>query len=224
MKFTNLMEERVQQLTNEYLESIDKEKDSKLAYDIIVYCLNRLPAHYVLSGRGILHTTRETEKPQTTADILKVIHEAHSVVSKRREDELPDELASAIPTDGHYIIYPQIMGTVYNCDNFTRIKEARVSVFEDDVLLPSYNSNFPNPYTISDHTRGQYVFRFSPKKVESDKDETVVLNIKVEAEGYEPYDTFIKINLPAHNLEAGSSPDFSKLVLDHIYLSKPEDE
>ncbi|MBI4978241.1 MAG: late competence development ComFB family protein [Spirochaetes bacterium] len=215
----NTNESVVEKCVDDYLAEKGVNVDASVKYDIMVYALNKLPPQYVVSARGRLHSMKKIDNAQNVADIYHAINEGFAVVMKRRNTSVRE----AVPVtneDGYYIIYPEIMGTVFNGKSFMRLNRGSVCVCEGEKLLEAYSSNFPNPYTISEKTSGRYMFRFMPKKTAGDALCMTVLSLRVESIGFEPYICYIKLPLQPVHLTKGEMPEFPAHNVNDIYLTE----
>lgn len=214
----NLLEGIVEKCTDAYLKDAGVDVDSSVRYDIIVYTLNKLPPQYVVSARGKLHSIKNNENVQHIADIYHYIHEGYEVVQKRRGFSAKESLP-IIPEDGLYLVYPEVMGTVFNGKSFMRLSRGTVSMMENEDLVPPYNANFPNPYSISEKTSGRYIFRFKPKRVYSEALVMTVLTLRIESQGFDPHISHVKLPISPVQCTRGEVPGFTTHTVNDIYLT-----
>ncbi|MDH5682293.1 MAG: late competence development ComFB family protein, partial [Spirochaetota bacterium] len=142
--------------------------------DLAAYVLNRVKPMYVTSGRGVLHGEMSFEKNiQESADIFSLIAEGMRVIKSRRDDLpqnlSPEEITSAEElTDDYYFNFPYILGKVLSMNTWEGLSEVNVTLktkvdndFHPTVML---NSQWNNPYVISESTNGFYTFFPHPIK------------------------------------------------------------
>ncbi len=113
-------------VTSVVREVLKKDKDLPKAeiyeQDIIAYVLNRVPARYITSERGIIHGKLESRfKFQQRTDILFLIQEAIQNIQSRRASSPSsvEELA------GRERMLPHIMGEVLEETTFSIIPASR---------------------------------------------------------------------------------------------------
>lgn len=90
MKVHNLMEEYVSQRVDSIYNQLTDKKNkvnwlncscSRCRLDSTAYVLNRVEPHYVVSGRGLVHSAQELVNSQLKADVDALILEAIRKVS-----------------------------------------------------------------------------------------------------------------------------------------------
>ena len=82
MELKNYMEIVVRDVVEQELKKIDKEwaKDERRRLDIMAIILNRLPARYVVTGKGWIMTKIKETEVQFQADILREMVRAINIV------------------------------------------------------------------------------------------------------------------------------------------------
>ncbi len=82
MELKNYMEVVVRDVVEQELKKIDKEwaKDERRRLDIMAIILNRLPARYVVTGKGWIMTKIKETEVQFQADILREMVRAINIV------------------------------------------------------------------------------------------------------------------------------------------------
>ena len=82
MELTNYMEVVVRDVVEQELKRIDEEwsKDERRKLDIMALILNRLPARYVVTGKGWIMTKIKETEVQFQADILRELVRAMKIV------------------------------------------------------------------------------------------------------------------------------------------------
>lgn len=157
MSIKNMMED----ITGSVLEEIIKKDENvceidNCREDIIAYVLNRIPPKYVTSERGILHAELDSRfKFQEKSDILFLIHEAISVINKRRNNS-PSELEKNISNSDFF--FPHILGEVLEETTFSIIPDIEVSLLKDGKLVSMVDSNWQNPYHTNSAIKGYFHF------------------------------------------------------------------
>ena len=72
--------------------------------------------------------------------------------------------------------------------------DALVYIFCEGQILQGYGVNFPNPAIVSSNVPGKFMFCFMPKKVDSNTEIDVNLDIVVESEKYMQYKKILSNN------------------------------
>lgn len=167
MAVKNLMEDIVTSVVREVLKK-DKDipKGDIYEQDIIAYVLNRVPACYITSERGIIHGKLESRfKFQQRTDILFLIQEAIQTIHSRRSSSPSsvDELG------GKTRMLPHIMGEVLEETTFSVIPGVEVTLLYRDRPAAMIDDSWTNPYFTNKATKGY--FHFWPEFVEKQMDE-----------------------------------------------------
>lgn len=156
MPIKNIMEDVVISSVEQVLDqekNLPKSREYK--NDIVAYVLNRIPAKYTTSNRGILHEIINTKTEfQEKSDVLFLIHEAIEIIKKRRG-------SSPQPTDqkdkkSYY--FPHIMGEVMEATTFTTVPDVTVKLLCNDELIQMIDTSWTNPFVTSIGTKGYYHF------------------------------------------------------------------
>ena len=82
MELKNYMEIVVKDVIEQELKKIDEEwaKDERRKLDVMALILNRLPARYVVTGKGWIMTKIKETEVQFQADILREMVRAINIV------------------------------------------------------------------------------------------------------------------------------------------------
>ncbi len=217
MVIKNLMEDKVIKFAEDYLKSIGKQVDTKLFNDIIVYTLNRVQPQYISSGRGFLNRAFDNEDTQISIDIRRLIDEAFSMVQRRDSDQLDNKIP-VIEASGFYIISPIIVGNVFFGDNFARVEKAKVTAYRDSVVAKSYSSSFPNPFNVTKHSPGRFVFCFEPEKVKERETFIQHITLVTEVEGYPTTTTNVILELEAVYCTQAMIPALTTKEIENVYI------
>ncbi|WP_297203830.1 late competence development ComFB family protein [uncultured Brachyspira sp.] len=216
MYLVNLMEQKVSKLADSYLKEKNIPVNTNMRMDIIAYTLNRVQSQYVTSARGVLHSyNRDTI--QSNTEILSIIADACEIVTRRKENTLLESVPS-IDESGYYITYPSIMGNITSSNNFEKVDNALVYIFYENKILQGYGVNFPNPAIVSGNVPGKFMFCFMPKKVDSNSEVEVNLDIVVESEKYMQYKSVLSFKLKPTYYNVGDMPLFSIEEVNDILL------
>ncbi len=217
MVVKNLMEDKVIKFAEDYLKGIGKQVDTKLFNDIIVYTLNRVQPQYISSSRGFLNRAFDKENLQTSIDIRRLIDEACTMVQRREADKL-DHKIPVIEEAGFYIIHPIIVGNVFYGDNFARVDDAKVTAYRDSAVAKSYSSSFPNPFSVTKHSPGRFVFCFEPERVKERETFIQHITLVTEVTGYPATTTDVILELEATYCNQYAVPSLTTKEIENIYI------
>lgn len=217
MVVKNLMEDKVIKFAEDYLKSIGKQVDTKLFNDIVVYTLNRVQPQYISSSRGFLNRAFDKDDLQTSIDIRRLIDEAFAMVQRRESDKL-DNKVPVILESGFYIIHPIIVGNVFYGDNFARVDNAKVTAYRDSVIAKSYSSSFPNPFSITKHSPGRFVFCFEPEHVKERETFIEHITLITEVDGYATTTTDVILELEATYCNQNAIPALTTKEIENVYV------
>ena len=195
MNVHNLMEDVVIHTVDKFYDNIKKEGASWLTcdcencrLDTISYVLNRVPAKYIVSGRGITHAADVLENQQIKADVEALVLEGMHVVSDSKrpfhlseKGELPEE--NNTPSFN----FPAFTGTVIDGGSFEPVPGAELLLKYEGKPAEMMDKSWSNPLTTVKSTHGAYSFWVKPMPAEA-AGITKKFNfaIEVTADGYEP--------------------------------------
>jgi hypothetical protein len=168
MAVKNLMEDIVAALVDEVLSKTSKDDSDIKVYkdDIITYVLNRIPAKYYTSERGIMHGKLDSQFVfQQKTDILLLTHEAINTFKKRRSSELP---VSKEKTAKEYFL-PHVLGEILEETTFSVIPEVTVTLLYKNKPAEMIDKDWKNPYITNKSTKG--FFHFWPKLQHTGKED-----------------------------------------------------
>ncbi|MDH4129424.1 MAG: late competence development ComFB family protein [Spirochaetota bacterium] len=167
MILRNNMEDFVLNVVNEMLKDSKDNfwQNDAHRHDLACYVLNRVKPRYVTSGRGILHSEIILEKNiQENVDIFSLVAEGMRVISSRRteSDRNADNKDDYDETEDFYFNFPYFLGKVISMNTWEELSGVIVTlkhkVDDNFVISPMINSQWLNPYTISEETSGYYTF------------------------------------------------------------------
>ena len=195
MNVHNIMEEIVSRIVNELYEHVKSEKVKWLScdcencrLDTVSYVLNRIPPKYVVSGRGVTHTSNVLEDNQITADIEALAIEGMRIVSstKRPFHSQNRKDCTIQENDTPVFNFCTFTGTVLDGNSFEPIANATILLKCEGKVCDMVDMTWNNPYTTVKSTNGAYSFwvKSTPaKKVGETK--TFNFSIEISAPGYE---------------------------------------
>ncbi|HPB81614.1 MAG TPA: late competence development ComFB family protein [Spirochaetota bacterium] len=170
MAIRNLMEDVTASVVGEVLSRMKEELPHSDMYwdDVIAYVLNRIPAKYVTSERGILHDRLDAlTMVQQKSDILFLAHEAILHIKNRRTSTGNTNYDGI--REGKYF-FPHILGEVLEESSFAMIPDVEVTLLFGKEKTSMIDNSWTNPYVTNKATRGY--FHFWPDFVEGAMDST----------------------------------------------------
>ncbi len=217
MEIKNLMES----LVFDALDQIapDFEADGDALRDAACYVLNRLQPRYTGSTRGIARLTRELEQDhQVQVDILRLANEAmRQVTSVPRAPGGYRDGAEEMP--GPAFNFPVIRGRLLNGTTFEPLAGLEVELFKDGESAAMFNSRWANPYTVSDHTPGTYLFCPRAEAAgEVGASRTAAFEIRATHADYDPFRHLFRVTVVAEKTAHRSFSLEDEFVLPDLYL------
>lgn len=235
MKIHNIMEDIVWSEIESVCESITNDPQYKelcvcpqCRLDVACYVLNRVEPRYLVSGRGLERVELSFNQRQEDTDLITIIFEAFKIVAhnKRpgRSHDAAEKSASEFSAKAYFNL-PAIMGRILDGRNFAPMSGMRVSLYLDGRLLIMNNDNWQNPCFLHEKTEG--CFTFWPESLAADvvgEEKTVELELKAEAEGYEPLAHYFEVRLSGEREREESVSMRHTLRLPSLYVFPPEEK
>jgi competence protein ComFB len=156
--------------------------------DTTSYVLNRVPAKYIVSGRGITHASDLMDNLQIKADVEALALEGMRIVSdSKRPFHLAGKPAPAEVQPIPSFNFPTFTGTVIDGGSFEPVPGAELLLKYEGEPAEMVDKSWSNPVTTVKSTRGAYSFWVKPIPAEK-AGITKKFNfaIEVTADGYEP--------------------------------------
>jgi len=179
--------------------------DQGSKFDVICYVLNKVPAHYVVSGRGIAHNESGDyqAKVQRLADITRLTRDGMASVGKHRRERLGTYDQE---NDGPYFNFPSVIGRLFNGVNFEPIHDVDLALYHQGQMVKVIDPNWQNPYRLALNTAGTYLFWPHPVQASSlELEKTFEFELRTQDEEFEPLKYFF-------SLHVRSSKDFVDFV------------
>lgn len=200
MNVHNLMEELVYSGVNELFDTAIESGAQWLTcsceqcrLDTICYVLNRIPPHYIKSGRGLAYAQNEDsiDKMQLMADINRIALEGMKKVllTKRPNHDQSDALPQTPVFN-----FPTFVGRILDGCTFEPAKNIAVQLLMDGSPVSSIHMSWDNPFIIDPHTPG--TFTFWPKPVSAQKTgvrKVFPFEIVVDEEGFDPIRYYFEV-------------------------------
>lgn len=228
MNVHNLMEEMVYSGVNELFDTVIESKADWLTcsceqcrLDTICYVLNRLPPHYIKSGRGLAYAQNEDaiDKMQLVADINRIALEGmKQVLAKKRPNH--DQSASLPKTP--VFNFPTFVGRILDGCTFEPATNLQVQLLMEGALAECIDSTWSNPFTIDPHTPGTFTFWVKP--VSADKPgirKAFPFEILVNREGFDTIRYYFEIASTSESvIRTAVNTDHSHFLPDlHLFPS-----
>jgi len=209
MNVHNLMEDIVSKSVDKLYEQAKKNKLAWLTCDCencrtdtLSYVLNRVPAKYIVSGRGVTHSSETLDDKQLLADVETITLEGMRIVSstKRPYHKSTIKQATTEEIEVPAFNFPTITGTVLDGSTFEPLTGTTLTLTYDGKIVDMIDYTFSNPYKICKQTKGAFCFWM--KSIPAEKAEitkTFQLILEVEAPGYTPLKHHFEITLKSDN-------------------------
>ena len=204
MRVHNLVKDLVVQKVEELysdtsqLQILALDQDPGSKFDVICYVLNRTPAMYVVSGRGIAHneTLDYQKKVQQLADITRLVKEGMESVGRHRRARTEGTFGPE--HQGPFFNFPSIIGRMFNGVNFEPVHDLTVGLYQDGQLVKVIDPNWQNPYRLVLNTAGTYLFWPHPQTAgPGEQSRSVELELRVDDSRFEPLHYFFSITVTA---------------------------
>ena len=210
MIIKNIMEDIVTNAVIEILKDYNPKllKCSACVEDIVCYVLNRLPAKYITSGRGVLHLNKEIDEDiQQNIDIYAQIISAIKIISEKTNEKTLTEddfffSNNVLYGEDLYFNFPYFTGRVITSDNSNLKEDVSVTLFikEDTgyVKAEMATPNWQNPFIANLRTYGYYTFWVKPiksKKQKKVKEEEIEFRLSFESKSYLSQEKHLKVKV-----------------------------
>lgn len=224
MKVHNLMEEFVMEQVDDMYNRLKEQKAVWLTcdcencrIDTLSYVLNRVPPKYIVSGRGVTHTSSELNTTQIKADVDKLVLDGIRLVSsaKRPTHTFSMETSKAfarIP----YFYFPIFTGTIFDGLTFEPLSSAEILLKINGKVAEMIDKTWSNPCKTFKATDGAYSFFVSPVQAQEEKiDGHFDFELDITAPDYESTVYAFSVPVVSQILEAQrAAPNYSLKIQD----------
>lgn len=196
MNVHNIMEDIVKSRVDSLYDEIKKEKASWLTCDCqncradaVSYVLNRVAPKYVVSGRGVTHSSNILDDHQLRADINALCLEGIRIISssKRPFHGLPREECKITAKKSPVFNFPTFVGTVLDGNTFEPVAGAKILLKLDGKPMEMVDRTWVNPATTYMSTNGSYSFWGKPFPAEKEGITKIFsFTVEISADGYTP--------------------------------------
>ncbi|AEE16586.1 Late competence development protein ComFB [Treponema brennaborense DSM 12168] len=227
MTVHNIMEDRVAERVDALYEAIQKEHPGFLSCDCescradtLCYVLNRIPAKYIVSDRGVTYSSL-AGSTQLKADIDALVIEGMKIVNtaKRPYHKEKGRLPNVPKTPA--FVFPACIGTVYDGHTFEPIPNAQITILCNGKNVQMEDITWSNPCYTYQSTQGTYSFK--PAAVPAEKPGVSTefsFTVEITADGYEPH--LHSFTIPVTS--GGESAECFSIRLQDSYLFMPSED
>lgn len=234
MNVHNVMEEVITKRVNALYDQIKNSEVNWLScdckncrLDTISYVLNRIPPKYVVSGRGVTHTSELLKDNQLMADINAHGLDGIRIISstKRpfhtlpREELLPSELTQ--PSFN----FPTFSGTILDGNTFEPIAGAKITLLSDGKTVEMIDMTWANPATTYFSTKGTFTFWVKPLKAdEVGINKKFNFKLVIEAPEYEDLTYNFEVPITSDAMQKIEFNSVYSLKIKEILLFKKDED
>ena len=232
----NVMEELVRTEVDRLFDAAESQKLEWLSCtckqcrgDVVCYVLNKIPAHYVRSGRGVAHynESERAERQQIGADISAMALEGMKLVSQRKRPHADDgsSLVEEAVSDEPVFNFPAITGRVLDGLSFEPLANVSASLYLDGELCKPLSAAWENPCITNEHTPGNFAFAIKPIPSSYEGERKVFdFEIRVNAEGKDSVAHFIEIGVTGGKAGKDIYMSGSAVVIPDVFLFPIDDK
>ncbi|MCQ2611428.1 MAG: late competence development ComFB family protein [Treponema sp.] len=229
MKLHNLMEEAVLNSVNTLYDNLKESKASWLTcdcencrLDTMAYVLNRIPAKYIVSSRGVTHTATDSGISQLKADIDTLAIEGIRLVSSSKRPTHNITMQADfqnVSTSEPYYCFPTFTGTVLDGTTFEPLENAEITLTAKGQICQMLDQSWANPAKTYKATKGTYTFCVKPEVAEKDGiDGHFDFKLEVKCKGYEPTSYAFSIPVTSKYLSENKGISFYSLKIQDLFL------
>lgn len=196
MNVHNLMEDVVSRVVNDMYDQLKADGAAWLTcdcencrIDTISYVLNKVPAKYIVSGRGLTHSSEILNDSQTKADVEALAFKGIQIVSgSKRPFHLEDNPAAADGmSESPGFNFPAFTGIVMDGGSFEPVPDVKLLLKHNGKVVEMMDKSWSNPTTTAKSTNG--IYSFWPKPFPAEKAgiaQKFNFSLEATAEGYAP--------------------------------------
>jgi competence protein ComFB len=156
--------------------------------DAVSYVLNRIPPRYIVSGRGVVHTTDLLDNPQLRADIDALALEGIRLINTvMRPYYKNTKRQAAAHTPQPSFNFPVFIGAVFDGSTFEPLPDAAVTLKYGELVVDMMDKTWSNPCNTYKSTKGTYSFWVKPFKADkADINRYFTFTVEVSVQDYTP--------------------------------------
>ncbi len=190
--------------------------------DTISYVLNRIPPHYIVSGRGVTHNSNTLSDSQLASDIDRLGLEGMRLVStSKRPYHKSAKLNANTTTEQNLPVFnfPTFMGTVYDGSTFEPLADATILLKDGNEVAKMMDASWANPCRTYAVTQGNYSFWIEPKPTDQEKqNKEFAFTVEISAEGYTPVTYVFSVPLVSERNDRRELNSTYSLKIQDLFL------
>ena len=201
MKIHNLLEEIVTNKVDELFSdpaaaaTLGMCTCDQCRLDVICYALNRLSPRYIISGKGATHIETEFyDDFQNATDVASIVNDGIHKVKMLKRPTCSAENSDAQLSSPVYN-FPSITGKVFDGETFEPLSKVNVYLFVENELTEMMNTNWTNPYELSDNAPGTFTFWPKPLEAAPGIERKFQFELRIEYGNDGPHSHFFSIGL-----------------------------
>lgn len=185
--------------------------------DTVSYVLNRIQPRYIVSGRGIVHSSEVLDNPQIQADVDALVLEGIRLINTvQRPYHKNIRRAGNADLQQPSFNFPVFIGTVFDGTCFEPLPDAAITLKYGDMIVDMVDKTWTNPCSTYKATKGTYSFWVKPFKADKTGESRLFnFTVEVSAKDYSPVS--YAINIPV------VSESDSRIEMNTSYSVKIQD-
>lgn len=231
----NIMEDQVIEHVNKLYDQVKNSNSSWLTcdcencrLDTMSYVLNRIQPRYVVSGRGVTHSTNViSENTQIGIDIDTLCIEGMRLVNtaKRPYHKSNRKTNFQNPQEHAEFNFPTFIGNIFDGTTFEPLSNAEVSLTVNGELAEMMDTTWPNPCKTYDATKGAYTFWLAPvEAVNEGMTKKFNFTVNIKCEGYSPATYNFVLPLTSEKLDMTELNSTYNVKIQDIFMFKEDKE
>lgn len=232
MNVHNLMEDIVQKEVDFLFDEAKKEKASWLTCDCLTcrldtvsYVLNKIPPKYVVSGRGVSHSTEYLGSSQLLADVNALSIQGMRIVnSTKRPYHTNNKEDFTIQENSQPSFnFATFTGNIYDGDSFEPINEATLTLKCDGKIAQMVDKTWTNPFQIVKSLKGAYSFWVKPIIAEKEEiTKNFNFSLEISAPEYTGITSYFEIPVTSEKSARSQLNSTFSFKLKDIFLFKAD--
>ncbi len=233
MNVHNMMEDLVTAEVNKLYEQIKRANSPWLTcdcqncrLDTINYVLNRIPPKYVVSGRGVTHSSEIFQDHQLIADISAFAMDGARVINatKRPFHSLSRDDCSFKLDDSPCFNFQPFTGTILDGSTFEPLPDASISLKLNGNTVEMIDMTWANPVKTYKCTKGTFSFWAKPIPAAiAGTSQKFNFEVEAQAEGYETAINYYVISVTSEKSSNIKLDTACSIKFKDIILFKKED-
>lgn len=227
LKIQNIMEPYVAKRVDALYNELSADNASFLScscescrFDVVCYVLNRVPAKYVVSGRGITHAVLASDA-QMRADVDALVIDGIRIVNTAKRPYHNERKSFDDNLSSPAFVFPVFIGTVFDGRTFEPLTDVTIELKSEGKLVQMEDCSWSNPARTYKATKGTYSFKPAPIRIEAeDVTRNFSYTVTISAEGYQS----IVFSFTVPVTSSSQQKQFFSIKLQDGYLFPEGDE